>query len=269
MALYPHAAHKLLPESATQPRITPRAIILHSAAGRGSLYNFFKTSSSLESHFWVSERGVVEQYIDTERRADANRNANGFAISIETESSPQATEPWTSAQVNAIIALCSWLCSTHQIPRAKIPKWDGAGIGWHIQFGAPGPWTPVAKSCPGASRIIQVQNVIIPTVAKGQALPPAAQQDGILRPGDTGEAVKFLQAMLNIVAPELRKHGFGSGNAIPVDGIYGNSTTARVLEFEKYWNKVGPGQKEPLMQDGIFTQGTAEALAAIVKLVMA
>lgn len=268
MAIYPKAVNKLLPENASQPRITPRAVILHSAAGRGSLYGFFKNSSSLESHFWVSEKGVVEQYIDTTVRADANRNANSFAVSIETESSPSATEPWTSAQVTAIIALCDWLCSTHGIPRKQIESATGSGIGWHIMFGAPGPWTPVAKSCPGPARIIQARNVIIPAVAKGTK-PPAPVEDGILRPGDRGEAVKFLQGMLNIVTPTIAKAGFGDGKPLVVDGHYGDRTTARVLEFEKYWNKVGPGQEKPLMQDGIFTPGTAEALAAIVKLVMA
>lgn len=164
--IYPHAAVRLLPESSRQPAIQPRAIILHSAAGRGSLYGFFRGSSQLESHFWVSSTGLVEQYIDTEVRADANRNANNFAISIETESSVQATERWTPAQADAIVRLCVWLCDVHNIPKRQIDTPTGSGIGWHIMFGAPGPWTPVAKSCPGPARIVQARDEIIPAVRR-------------------------------------------------------------------------------------------------------
>lgn len=177
MSLCPFATHRLLPESETQPVIKPRAVILHSAAGRGSLYEFFRTGSNLESHFWVASNGKIEQYIDTQVRADANLNANGFAISVETESSPQATERWTPAQAEAIVRLVSWCCETHGIPRQQIPTWDGAGIGWHIMFGSPGPWTPVAKSCPGPARVAQARDEIIPAVAAGGAPTPQPPKD--------------------------------------------------------------------------------------------
>ena len=161
----------LLPENATQGRITPRVVIMHSAAGKGSLYRFFLRSSNLESHFWVSETGAVEQYIDTNVRADANNKANGFAISIETESTRSATEPWNPAQLAAIVKLVRWCCDTHGIPTVKCPRWDGSGIGWHIQFGAPGPWTPVSKSCPGPARIRQMPGLIAAVATRPQ--PPA------------------------------------------------------------------------------------------------
>jgi len=145
---------------------------LHSAAGRGSLYNFFKNSSNLESHFWIAEDGTIEQYIDTEIKADANLKANSFAVSIETESSVQATEPWTNKQTAAIMWLLDWLCDTHpEIKRQQCDKWNGSGIGWHIMFGAPGPWTPVSKSCPGPARIKQMTDMIIPTVCAGGSTP--------------------------------------------------------------------------------------------------
>ena len=164
----------LLPENATQGRIKPRVVILHSAAGKGSLYRFFLRSSNLESHFWVSESGVVEQYIDTTVRADANNKANGFAISIETESTRAATEPWNPAQMAAIVKLVRWCCDTHGIPAVKCPRWDGAGIGWHIQFGAPGPWTPVSKSCPGPARIRQMPGLIADVAKKPKPPEPNA-----------------------------------------------------------------------------------------------
>jgi len=137
---------------------------MHSAAGRGSLYNFFLGSSNLESHFWISNTGLIEQYVDTNVRADANLKANGFAISVETESSPAATERWTPEQAAALVALGDWAAREHGIPRVQIPTWNGAGFGWHIMFGAPGPWTPVAKSCPGPARVPQARDEIIPAI---------------------------------------------------------------------------------------------------------
>jgi len=179
VTLCPFATHRLLPESTTQPHITPRIAILHSAAGRGSLYGWFKDNSSLESHFWVSDEGLIEQYMDTNRRADANRNANAYAVSIETESSPQATERWTPAQAAAITRLLDWLCREHpDIERQQCDRPDGSGIGWHTMWGSPSPWTPVAKSCPGPARIPQARDEIIPAViAAGSPSEPKEWSD--------------------------------------------------------------------------------------------
>lgn len=178
MSLCPFAAIRLLPESGTQPTIAPRIAILHSAAGRGSLYKFFRDASNLESHFWVSESGLIEQYMDTNRRADANRNANGYAVSIETESSPSATERWAPAQAAAIVKLLDWICTEHpNVKRRQCDSPTGSGIGWHIMFGTPGPWTPVAKSCPGPARIAQARDEIIPAVAAVQTPAPIPEDD--------------------------------------------------------------------------------------------
>lgn len=109
--------------------------------------------------------------------------------------------------------------------------------------------------------------LMIDDIGSGPKPPPPEEARTTLKQGDKGPDVKFAQAMLNIVTPALKAAGFGDGQRLEEDGDYGPRTTARVLEFERYWNKKGPGQKKPLMQDGIFTVGTAEALAAIVTLV--
>ncbi len=175
--LCPFAVHKLLPETdgdgfGDQPRISPRIAILHSAAGYGSLYGWFRHSSNLESQFWISLDGVIEQYGLTTIRCDANLYANSFAVSIETESSRSATEPWTEAQVKAIIRLLDWLCREHPAIRRQLAtSWNGTGIGWHTMWGSPSNWTPVAKSCPGPARIVQTRDRIIPAVASLGSLP--------------------------------------------------------------------------------------------------
>lgn len=166
MTLCPFAVHKLLPENKTQAPIDPDQVIYHTAVdalGATSLFSFFAGSITLESHFFIKMNGVIEQYMDTRVRADANRYANSRAISIETEDEGDpARIPWSSEQVKALVRLTDWLCDTHpKILRRKCPAWDQAGIGYHSMWGAPSPWTPSAgKTCPGAARIPQVPSII-------------------------------------------------------------------------------------------------------------
>jgi hypothetical protein len=171
MAWCPFAVHRPLSENHLQGAITPRAVILHTAvSSSNSLFDFFQNNSDLESHFYVTEEGVIEQYMDTGIRADANKNANSFAVSIETEDGREI-RPWTPPQLAALVRLVAWLCDTHKIPKRQILTADGSGIGWHVMFGAPGPWTPVSKSCPGAPRIAQTRDTLIPAVANGTSVP--------------------------------------------------------------------------------------------------
>lgn len=182
MSIYPGAVRKLIPASSRQPRIVPRAVIAHSAAGRGSLYGWWLNpqSNGLECHFWISEGGIIEQYVDSHVRADANGEANGYAISIETESSVQATERWNPRQADALVRLIDWICTEHRIPRRQMDAPTGSGLAWHVQFGAPGPWTKArGKTCPGPARIEQYRNEIIPAVA-GTPTPPLPPKDTFL-----------------------------------------------------------------------------------------
>jgi hypothetical protein len=100
----------------------------------------------------------------------------------------------------------------------------------------------------------------------GFSAPPARTT---IRKGDEGDDVKFLQAMLTIVAPTLRDAGYGDGRPVPVTGVADDRTVAMVNALERYWNKEGPGQSDPLMQDFVFTKGTGAALAAVVTLALA
>jgi hypothetical protein len=155
-----------LPEADEQPAMKATQVILHSAVdapGPTSLFGYFSRADvTLESHFYVRLDGRVEQYVDTSRTADANRTANARAISIETEDDGNPDQrPWTAEQIEALVRLVDWCCRTHGIPRRKAPAHDEPGIGWHSQWGAPSPWTPVAgKTCPGAARIEQVPELL-------------------------------------------------------------------------------------------------------------
>ena len=186
MALYPPATKKLIPPGANDPAIIVCGAILHVAAGTSaSLYPYFNgPSGGIESHFYVQEKGSTEQYRDTRYEADANLHGNSFRgkdgklygyVSMET----WGLEPgeWNAAQLAEIKRLLLWLSDTHDFPLKKCATPTDPGVGYHVMFGAPGPWTPVAKSCPGPKRVKQFDNLLVPwfktaTAPKPPVTPP-------------------------------------------------------------------------------------------------
>jgi hypothetical protein len=160
--IYPAAKQLIIPPGANDPAIVPRIAILHVDAGNAtSLYRYFNgPSGGIESHFHVRKDGVVEQYRNIFRQADANLDANDFAVSIETQGYGKGE--WTPAQIASIKLLLRWLKAEAGIPLIRCTAWNGKGVGYHVMFGAPGHWTPVAKSCPGPDRIKQYESVLIP-----------------------------------------------------------------------------------------------------------
>jgi hypothetical protein len=172
VAICPFATKKLIRPGSNDPHIVPRVAILHvDAANASSLHDYFDgPSGGIESHFFVKRDGGLEQYRDTDWQADANYLANDFAISIETQG--YGAGEWTPEQLDMIKRLLTWVSDQHAIPLRKVPAWDGAGVGYHTQFGAPGPWTPVSKSCPGPDRIRQFNNTLVPWMESGARVAP-------------------------------------------------------------------------------------------------
>jgi hypothetical protein len=195
MARCPFAQQRILPENATQRRIIPRTVILHTAVdgpGNTDLAAYFaQPSIKAESHFYVTWQGAIVQMMDTEIEADANGSADAFAISVETEdnSANRGSDilPWQPAQLDALVRLADWCCVTHHIPRrrstsARLP--DAAGIAYHSQpmrerfdGTAHNPWTAYqGKTCPGDARVAQYPGVVA-RVAATNTPPPAGDDD--------------------------------------------------------------------------------------------
>lgn len=223
--IYPDAVWRPLPENATQPKITPTQVILHTAVdapGPTSLFPYFvRGEVRAESHFFVRLDGTVEQYIDTTVMANANRRADVRAISIETEDDGRPEEiPWSQPQLAAIVKLVDWLCVTHKIPRVVCPAWDKPGIGWHSMWGfrdpiaqtgpVDNPWSSFrGKTCPGKTRIRQFVTVLMPALQTPPPTPTPAEVD---------------PAMFSLVYVQAWDHWYLSGPA----GV------ARIAD----WNKV-------------------------------
>lgn len=211
MAIYPGAVKKLVPR--TFKRATERnRINLHTAVtNASSLYGMFSKAGAACSHFYVREDGTVEQYIDTDRYSAADLEGNDATISIETWDGYTGRPgwqppPWTPKQVAALVALCRWICATHDIPvriaqDAKVGA-SSRGISWH-RLGVDGAFprlpdpragrlqrgggmhysSAVGKVCPGDARIAQIPGIVAainppaPKPKPPTPAPPAPQPD--------------------------------------------------------------------------------------------
>jgi hypothetical protein len=181
MAWYPGATKmELQPESDAQPAIRPTQFILHSIVAPWTAkrtYEYWRDSTNLESHFGLGYEGDLAQYIGTQTRADANylanRRADGTgAVSLESASNTQASDPWTAAQVEQLIKLGVWLHQEHAIPLRICRTWDDPGFGYHRMFKE---WNPDGHSCPGDARVKQFKEVVFPGIvarAAGKTNPP-------------------------------------------------------------------------------------------------
>lgn len=171
MARFPGATWAPLPESGSHGRYEKTQIIFHSTGTKASAAAnrryFAQENVPVESTFIVDYDGGCLQIMESYERADANTTASKRAISVEVVG--EAGEPFTPAQLATILDIADWACRTHPIIRQQIPAHDQSGLGWHVMFGAPGPWTSVkGKECPGPQRIRQVRDLIIPAVQRPQ-----------------------------------------------------------------------------------------------------
>ena len=268
MARYPKATWRPLPEQTgsnpavpREPLITATQLILHSAVGAGSLFGYFeRTGVVVESHLWVALDGTVEQYVDTERQADANYLANARAISVETADRGDPDEqPWTAEQMAALVNIAVWAHETHKVPLRRCPAWDAPGLGHHTMFGAPGPWTPVNKSCPGHARIRQFDAIVDRAllVARERAsrdeprTPPKAPEfelGRLLYLPDRGQQLHGRDVrgvQLRLAELRYRLPEFGA------DGWYGRESERAVLRFQR---------DHDLLRDGVVGKVTARAM---------
>jgi len=186
MAWYPGAKKmELQPESDAQPAIRPTQFIVHSIVAPWTpqrTYEYWRDSTNLESHFGLGYDGSLGQFIGTETRADANaaanRRADGTgAVSLESASNLQASDPWTAAQVEALIQLGVWLHEKHGIPLRICRSASDPGFGYHRLFTA---WNPSAHSCPGDARVKQFKEVVLPgIVARATGKTTSPQEDDV------------------------------------------------------------------------------------------
>jgi hypothetical protein len=203
---YPGAVKKEIRPGENDPMIVPIGVILHTDAGNSaSLFNYFNgPSGGIESHFHIPKVNPVEQYRDTGYEADANLKANSFWVNgirfgfLSVETQGYATDPWNDYQLAEIKKLILWARSVHKDIQLRVcPGPFSAGIGYHVMFGAPGPWTPVAKVCPGPLRVKQFEDILVPWF-KNPVSP--------LESDMSAEDVKAINDYTAAVSTQIQKH---------------------------------------------------------------
>lgn len=166
------AKMELQPESDSQPAIVPDQFILHSIAAPWTperIYEYWRDSTNLESHFGLGYDGSCAQYVGTQTRADANyganRRADGHgAVSMETASNLKHTDPWTPEQIDTIVRVGVWLHDEHGIPLRICRSWDDPGYGYHRLFPQ---WSTGGTACPGDARVEQFRDEVFPRIKNG------------------------------------------------------------------------------------------------------
>ena len=110
--------------------------------------------------------GVLWQWQDAYRQADAQNAGNAYAHSIEMSDGGKPETPLTPAMLMTAIDLTvAWSKETGN-PIRLVENVNQAGIGYHAQFPQ---WAPDGRSCPGPVRIQQLKQIIIPAAARKAA----------------------------------------------------------------------------------------------------
>lgn len=196
MPWYPEATKLEIPESSSQPSIVPTQVIFHSLAAPWTIqrtYEYWRDSTSLESHFAIDYTGAVGQYVNTSVRADANYGANKRpdgtgAISVETASRTDSTDPWNSAQVEAAADLILWAHKTHGVPLRMCRSHSDPGIGYHRQFPE---WSVSGTACPGNKRIEQLIETVLPLAIEKSSPPEEEKMPLYVNLGSSETVVPF------------------------------------------------------------------------------
>jgi N-acetylmuramoyl-L-alanine amidase len=251
--------HKLLPEWNSQPVMTPKAIIDHSIVGSAlGAWLYFRDKTSLESHFIVAKTGRIWQLMDTGRQADANRLANAYALSIETEDDGNPDiQPWTEEQLRSLVWLHTKLRQVHPtIPNRESRSCDDpAGHGYHTKFGAPSCWTPVAKSCPGTIRKRQWTSILLPAYLAGSI----SEGDMAEVTSFSTEADKELRTAARLGSQDTLRSAVGTGPDDPAsDWFDGERADTKAI-------RTGVDQIKALMTSPVPVVVDAAAVAAALR----
>lgn len=237
MALYSGAAKLLLPESRSQARIRPTQFIIHSLSAPWTVrrtYEFWRDSTSLESHFGIDYTGAVAQYIDTGVRADANASANGRAISVETASQVGSKDSWNDRQLDALAKLMAWAHKTHGIPLRKCPSASGSGFGVHSMFRE---WSGGGTYCPGDRRRAQFPALLVRAARYANGGTSSTKEPTVESTRNDGrvELNHLKYGKKDWCVEELQRALIKRGYSIPAGAThyYGDQTKAAVAKFQR------------------------------------
>ncbi len=221
---------ELQPESDAQAAIRPVQFIVHSIAAPWTierLYEYWRDSTNLESHFGLGYDGRLGQYIGTQTRADANAQANARAISLESAANTSNSDPWTDAQINTLVRVMDWAADEHGIPRRKCRSWTDPGFGYHKMFPE---WSVGGTACPGPKRTEQFNEIVLPRVIAGDV---GGDEDVALTDADVA---KVATAVVNkLIAGGGVLEGGDIERIFTTDGILKAPADAETAGTNPFW----------------------------------
>lgn len=198
MARDPGSTWKPLPEAGAPDGHTKTQFIVHSTGTMGSAaanWNYFARGDVVvESTFIIGLTAAdpTLQIMDSTDLADANGSANRRGISVEVVG--DGVGPYTAWQIGELIRIGRWAAATHPIERRIIPSEAASGFGWHVMFGAPGPWTSVrGKVCPGNARVEQLKSTVFPAIFGASA----TQEDDMYGQRERDEAIGRMDKIIS------------------------------------------------------------------------
>ncbi len=109
-------------------------VVWHHTASKASAWStahyFQSAAAQVSSQYIVDRSGAIVRCVPDDKRAwHAGRssfgdkpNVNNFSIGIEIANVGDNTDPYSAAQVEAIVRLTAWLCASRQIPVDRITR---------------------------------------------------------------------------------------------------------------------------------------------------
>lgn len=216
-------------------------LILHYTGmpdAQSALDRLCDPASEVSAHFTVLEDGRILRMVDETRRAwhaglsawagETDVNSRSIGIEIVNAGHPGGLPPYPDGQIESLISLCRDLVVRHPIPPHRILAHSDVAPGRKLDPGEHFPWNLLAAAGIGAW--------VEPVPLGGGRF---------LTPGESGEPVEALQAMLALY-----------GYEIGVTGDYDRRTEDVVAAFQRHFR--------PAVVDGVADFSTISTLHALL-----
>lgn len=229
-----------------EPAIDPDVLIFHTIAGTlAGAYAVFHAqgyygpeSSLAVGGPWdgASQDGIIWQFQNLKRQADAQWDGNAYADSVETSDGGNPAHPWSSEQLETLIAITVAWCREYDNPCRLVPVTGpvGKGLGWHRRRPD---WNKDGHVCPGPVREAQLRTIVIPkarAILEGKEVPSAPKP----KPGRSSDHTDnnvdvdgvFGHETVGALQHDLKHHGVYHDK---VDGLFGPNTRAALQTYLK------------------------------------
>jgi len=168
-------------------------LLHHAVTDADSLFSQFNSpSAGVSAHFYITQAGLIEQYVDTAYVAWHARDLNINYVGVETQgcAQPPYADPMSDAMVNAFARLYAEGMQIHRWPAVLISQKGQSGFGYHRLPGSEnGPGGRYPTGCPCDVRMNTRQRILDIATASPEQI---GQEDMVLlvqNPNNKGWAI--------------------------------------------------------------------------------